>query len=137
MTVIVYPDNSLCVDGKFVADDVRKFGIPHLRPAATGHDAERPICKRVDGMQVIAFRQPTEFGQRVRNGKLSSSLGSVKKNAARDTRLRQQHEAIYAEYCILRSNGARHDEICMALSRQWVYAPKRINMIVCKQMQGK
>lgn len=132
MTVIVYPDNSMCIDGYFRTGDVRNYGVSANRPSRDSIDADTPIRLRLGSTEVIAFRQPSDLGERVRKGKLSSSLS--KKN--NDTRLRQQHNAIYAEYCILRSNGARHDDICMALARRWVYSPKRIDLIVRRQINN-
>lgn len=135
MTVIVYPDNTMCVDGRFTTGDVAAYGISANRPSRDSIDADTPIRVRLHRsygkIDIVAFRQPSDFGERVRKGKLSSSLR--KKN---DARLRQQHDAIYAEYCLLRSNGARHDNICMALARRWVYSPKRIDLIVRRQINN-
>lgn len=136
MTVIIYPDNSACVDGKLLSTDVaagilQQYSVSHVRPSRNTDESEHPVVKRRKGLTLCVYNQPSEFNSKV------SAARKGNKNFARDERLRLRNEEIHGEYQMLR-NASRlsHADACLVLGQKHGLGPKRIHDVVTRMMRG-
>lgn len=132
--IIVYPDNSLCINGKMQYYDPRRLAelsIPERRPGHGTNQCDHPIRKRVGDVNVTAFRQPAH------SLAISTSEKKHEADRRRNEQTRKQHAAMVADYNKERAGREKHDMACMRVAAKWSCSAKWVNKVVMKAMQGE
>lgn len=132
-TIVIYPDNSACIDGRIQQDAtelLRRYGISANRRGRGSPESAQQVNR--DGVRLIVFPQPTSESTE----SISRALRSSEVLSAQRRRTLEQYRAVYAEYTRLRSTGMAHTDACEKLTELWACTARHINKIVAAQMRG-
>jgi len=80
--VVVYPDNSVSIDGQAVcwsAKEFRRYGIAALREVVCKKDMDGAEIKLVDGLKLVVFPNVPLTRKEKHRCKLKSTLQQIQK----------------------------------------------------------
>jgi hypothetical protein len=131
--IVIYPDNSSCIDGKFqsrarTTELLDQLGIAVEREAHTDRDCDQG--ERIVRGKTLVIAFPSAIGKK----RLPISRETI---IARSRRLEEQRIALCEEYRTLRASGQPHSVIVEHLHQKWDYAPLYINRMIARMARGK